>query len=243
MFNTPTNSDRAQWAQSALDTFADETNMKRAGEDTGTMLSDLLADFMHLCHQEELDFATLLRTGMGAFEEEVEEAHGVVPQWAERIKVAMPPPVQAGNTETAVQHCADHSAVKSVASSEGKEIVICVEKNFKPEDGDAFDAVQSALNHFEIPATIIERDIASSAKIVIGVEGGVVRGATGSMPIDFVVYDYDVQGAGSDEAMNCPGLGGGTVLVLNTNKQSAEVDQLKVQEIFDAIATVHAVKG
>ena len=41
-----------------------------------------------------------------------------------------------------------------------KEIVVRVAPDYEPEDGDAFDAVQAALEHFGIPANLVEREVA-----------------------------------------------------------------------------------
>jgi hypothetical protein len=35
-------------------------------------------------------------------------------------------------------------------------ILVMVDNDFVPADGTAFDAVQAALDHFEIPATMVE---------------------------------------------------------------------------------------
>lgn len=56
MFTTACNDDRADWAQSALNTFAEVTAMDTAGEDTETIIGDLLTNLMHLCKREGIDF-------------------------------------------------------------------------------------------------------------------------------------------------------------------------------------------
>lgn len=73
MSNIPTNEDRAGWAQVAVDAFAAETNMDAAGEDMQTVMGDLLADLMHLCQQNDIDFERILATGKMHFEAELEE--------------------------------------------------------------------------------------------------------------------------------------------------------------------------
>lgn len=82
MFDEPTNQIRAEWAQAALDTFAAITRMDTAGEETETILGDLLANFMHLCHQQNLDFVCLLGAGRTHFEAEIAEAGDELPSWA-----------------------------------------------------------------------------------------------------------------------------------------------------------------
>lgn len=49
------NKDRAQWAQTAIDAFQDETGTK-----DGDALKDLLCDLMHLCDREKADFDVAL---------------------------------------------------------------------------------------------------------------------------------------------------------------------------------------
>ena len=55
------------------------------------------------------------------------------------------------------------SAGASNSESPGKEIVVRVAADYEPEDGDAFDAVQAALEHFGIPAMLVERLIAPTS--------------------------------------------------------------------------------
>ena len=40
-----------------------------------------------------------------------------------------------------------------------KEIVVRVATDYEPEDGDTFAAVQAALEHFGIPANLVEREV------------------------------------------------------------------------------------
>lgn len=54
----PTNEERASWAQRAIDAFEVATNME--GEPLETVVGDLLANLMHLCDAEDLDFGHLL---------------------------------------------------------------------------------------------------------------------------------------------------------------------------------------
>lgn len=77
----PTNETRAQWAYTALEAFARETNQLQNGdlaEDPGSVVSDLLCDLMHYCRQNNLDIEDLLRNGRGNFAEELlEEADDI----------------------------------------------------------------------------------------------------------------------------------------------------------------------
>jgi hypothetical protein len=68
------NDDRAEWAQIALNKFAEHTGM-RGGinhEDDYTVLKDLLGDLMHWAHKNKVDFRTALHSAAVAF---IEESH------------------------------------------------------------------------------------------------------------------------------------------------------------------------
>lgn len=62
---------------------------------------------------------------------------------------------------------------------QSKKILITVNPDFEPEDGTPFDAVTSALEHFEIPANLVELDgdkpdsvsdvLANALKICVGI--------------------------------------------------------------------------
>lgn len=68
----PGNEERAGWALVAVKAFAKRTGL---GTEDGmdTMISDLLADLMHLADLEELDWEDLVRRGDGHYQAEVEE--------------------------------------------------------------------------------------------------------------------------------------------------------------------------
>lgn len=69
-----TNRDRANWALAALETFRHGVHMK--GEDTETVLGDLLADLMHLCRLDGHDFDAALRAAQEHFAAEIVEEDG-----------------------------------------------------------------------------------------------------------------------------------------------------------------------
>ena len=117
------------------------------------------------------------------------------------------------------------------------EIVVRLDSSYVPEDGDAFDAVQSALDHFEIPATLVQRDAGAKARIVIGLEGGIIQGVTGNVPIDYLVYDYDIEGCGDDEVVTRPALDDGDVEVYAAGIYEVVVNAAKIVEIFEALAS------
>lgn len=52
----PTNDARANWAKDSLDLFAYKTCMDTAGEDDQTILTDLLANLMHLADRDGLNW-------------------------------------------------------------------------------------------------------------------------------------------------------------------------------------------
>lgn len=56
------NDERAEWAASAVDAFADITNMRNAGEDDETILTDLLADLRHWADREGIDWKAVVTT-------------------------------------------------------------------------------------------------------------------------------------------------------------------------------------
>jgi len=62
------NSDRAEWAREALDTFRRITHM--GGEDYPEVLTDLLADLGHFADRENLKFRDCLRRAQGHYDEE-----------------------------------------------------------------------------------------------------------------------------------------------------------------------------
>lgn len=64
------NDNRAAWAATALNAFADVTMMNTAGEDGETILGDLLADLMHWCDRNGVDFNDMLERARDHYEEE-----------------------------------------------------------------------------------------------------------------------------------------------------------------------------
>lgn len=115
-----------------------------------------------------------------------------------------------------------------------KEIFIRLRDNFIPKDGNALAAVMKALEHFEIDADIVERDIdlqphvvidmtpaealafeqstpsvitskaSAIPRIVIDLHGGVIRNVISELPLTYLVYDSDVEGCDDSEVMSMP---------------------------------------
>ena len=56
-----TNARREEWAEEAIHTFAEATGVE--DEDTDTKVSDLLANLMHLCRRDGVDFIACLNRG------------------------------------------------------------------------------------------------------------------------------------------------------------------------------------
>lgn len=65
------NAERAGWAEAALREFERQC-MCGAGEDDATIMGDLVADLMHYCAQNNLDWAAILATAGSHFEFEAE---------------------------------------------------------------------------------------------------------------------------------------------------------------------------
>ena len=68
-----TNENRADWADHAMRAFAHTTGMDHAGEDQETVLQDLLADLMHLCDRDGMDFERAASSARSCCQEELEE--------------------------------------------------------------------------------------------------------------------------------------------------------------------------
>jgi len=78
MITHPTNSDRAQWAENALNTFTKEVFFSdfeetSIGEGVDTIVSDFLTNLIHLCDKHELDFDALLNRARLHHEAEVSD--------------------------------------------------------------------------------------------------------------------------------------------------------------------------
>lgn len=72
----PTNSERASWARQALATFARLTGQDRSGDlqhDLPSVVGDLLADLMHFCRRQGVDFDACLDTARSHHSVEVLE--------------------------------------------------------------------------------------------------------------------------------------------------------------------------
>lgn len=72
----PSNDDRADWAQTALDAFRRKTGQTGRGE-MEEALGDLLCNLMHLCERDGIDFAGRLANGRGNFEAEGGARHAL----------------------------------------------------------------------------------------------------------------------------------------------------------------------
>lgn len=80
----PDNTDRANWAQDAVDVFGAATFGGRTftatlpeqpgvGDDPYCMVQDLITDLLHLANQQGWDVDDLLRRATGAYDEELAE--------------------------------------------------------------------------------------------------------------------------------------------------------------------------
>lgn len=73
MFTEPTNEDRAGWAMVAVDAFAEKTGLDTSGDDLETKVGDLIANLMHLCRLNQIEFAQVLESGRKLFAAELTE--------------------------------------------------------------------------------------------------------------------------------------------------------------------------
>ena len=77
-------------------------------------------------------------------------------------------------------------------------------------------------------------------RCVIGLEGGLVTGATANVPLEFTVLDYDVEGCDDDEVMTVPSLGeeGKVVEVYKRGFWNADVAPRMVDRLHAAIELI-----
>lgn len=66
----PSNDDRAQWAWNGLERFGKDTGQKMK-HDLPEIVGDFLADLMHLCNRDGLDFDERLANGRGHYQYEL----------------------------------------------------------------------------------------------------------------------------------------------------------------------------
>lgn len=72
-------------------------------------------------------------------------------------------------------------------------------------------------------------------RIVIGLDGGIIQGATANMPIEYLVYDYDIEGADFEDIASRPSLDGdGEVEVFNSDVRIPEINSGVVTKAFSA---------
>ena len=70
------NNDRAKSARRALAEFGNQTGLTHA-DGLGIAMTDLLCDFLHLCDQERLDFAHILRLALTHHDVEARDSNRV----------------------------------------------------------------------------------------------------------------------------------------------------------------------
>lgn len=141
-----------------------------------------------------------------------------------------------GSSEAEVESWSSHVVAPSAQPAEGKEIVVHVDPSFEPDDGDVFGAVLAALDFAEIPSSVVERDIVKP-RIVIDLEGGLVNEVTSSVPLDYLVFDHDVEGCDeSDVVERLATTGEGRVEVYDAGFYAAAVNRTSVEQIFTDLA-------
>lgn len=70
----PTNDDRAAWAYDGIAAFAKRTGQDNSGDlkhDLPSVIGDFLADLMHLCDRDGINFDECLANGRGHYEHEL----------------------------------------------------------------------------------------------------------------------------------------------------------------------------
>lgn len=67
----PTNEDRADWAEDALEYYSERVG--DTAEEQPTAVVDLLGDLMHFCNRRGFNFSTLLATAEMHYDAETEE--------------------------------------------------------------------------------------------------------------------------------------------------------------------------
>jgi hypothetical protein len=70
-------------------------------------------------------------------------------------------------------------------------------------------------------------------RIVIDLDGGLIDNVTGDMPIDFMVYDHDVEGCDDDQIATRPSMSEDKMIqVFDAGWYKGDVNELKVAEAF-----------
>lgn len=70
-------------------------------------------------------------------------------------------------------------------------------------------------------------------RIVIGLDGGIIQGVTANVPVEYLVYDYDIEG--SDQVATRPALDGGVVEVYDAGSYPADVNAEIIETIYKAV--------
>jgi len=74
---------------------------------------------------------------------------------------------------------------------------------------------------------------APKVRIVIGLDGGIIQGVTANVPVEYLVYDYDIEG--SDQVVTRPALDGGVVEVYDAESYPADVNAEIIETIYKAV--------
>ena len=83
---------------------------------------------------------------------------------------------------------------------------------------------------------VIEQLNQANVQIVISLEGGIIQEVTSNAPLQYVVYDYDIEGCDGDDVATRPALGKGVVEVYAGGIHEPEIDAEKIAEIFATVA-------
>jgi hypothetical protein len=78
------------------------------------------------------------------------------------------------------------------------------------------------------------QSVAEPVRVIVGVKGGVVQGASANVPVELAVVDYDIDGA--SDAVPVPQTGGGTSLA-RVIPHEVLLDPDSVREVWRLLAT------
>lgn len=169
----------------------------------------------------------------------LETSWHALPQSARERLTACEGLFEQGNLDSNLRQDEDPACEpKQARAPRPKQIVVEVSENFVPEDGDAFDAVLSALDFAEIPASVVERP---APFVAISLEGGLVRAVHSNVPMGYVVLDSDLEGAEDREIVLRPDpLNGGIREFYATAPDMADRKPEVIEELQQALAAEDA---
>lgn len=80
-------------------------------------------------------------------------------------------------------------------------------------------------------------DSAPVARVVIDLDGGLVQNLVADVPLEYVVFDRDVEGCDDEDVVERPSpFGGGSVRVYRSGVYAADCEADKVASVYQALA-------